>query len=447
MEKSIIAEIPPFVLKKLSVEYVERLGKALNVFYKDPNNFIEGMIEKGNSQNIDIMNLPHPLRKKYVGFIPIHIELGLTNDPRDTINFLDAVGDEEIQLHLLIAVLHDNSADFRKTTMMTLEQESTKNIGSLFPVIMPHRHLAAGNYHFEVTKALADLLDKTDVGKKTPCGFLRAPYSCCYIECRADIDIYNDESGLHKMEGFYLNQFTHEAECVDREVALVKRNEKFDTLLSCAIQKGYVKKDGGDVRAIEVLFTGSPLGKNGIFDDATFNFTLLMQDEVKTVEEIIAFHIDHYTNMTGAELRGMPMQSVPMKAGRDTEQFSKCVELLSKVLLYINSDIAERREIKAVGEIEKRIKATSNVSKKRKLERQLAKVEDKIIIGSDSYPSLVPNGSDHIGRTVKTHWRRGHFKPQRYGKGFKDIKTIWIQPTLINSGSNTGPSSKKYEVR
>lgn len=36
------------------------------------------------------------------------------------------------------------------------------------------------------------------------------------------------------------------------------------------------------------------------------------------------------------------------------------------------------------------------------------------------------------GRTVGPHWRRGHHRQQRYGKGLTEKKRIWIFPTQVN---------------
>jgi hypothetical protein len=40
--------------------------------------------------------------------------------------------------------------------------------------------------------------------------------------------------------------------------------------------------------------------------------------------------------------------------------------------------------------------------------------------------------------TVATHWRRGHWRNQRHGKGFADTKLVWIAPTLVKSENNSG---------
>ncbi len=34
----------------------------------------------------------------------------------------------------------------------------------------------------------------------------------------------------------------------------------------------------------------------------------------------------------------------------------------------------------------------------------------------------------------RPHWRRGHFKHQRHGKGNLSIRVIWVKPVLVNKG-------------
>jgi hypothetical protein len=46
------------------------------------------------------------------------------------------------------------------------------------------------------------------------------------------------------------------------------------------------------------------------------------------------------------------------------------------------------------------------------------------------YDQIVGDGGEPGQK--RTHWRRGHFRHQRFGEGRRGIKVIWIQPMLIN---------------
>lgn len=39
------------------------------------------------------------------------------------------------------------------------------------------------------------------------------------------------------------------------------------------------------------------------------------------------------------------------------------------------------------------------------------------------------------GWTVRPHWRRGHYRQQRYGVGLSQRKTLWIKPKFVNAGA------------
>lgn len=41
------------------------------------------------------------------------------------------------------------------------------------------------------------------------------------------------------------------------------------------------------------------------------------------------------------------------------------------------------------------------------------------------------------GSGVKAHWRRGHFRDQRHGPGFQQVKRIWIRPVKVSAGESS----------
>lgn len=44
------------------------------------------------------------------------------------------------------------------------------------------------------------------------------------------------------------------------------------------------------------------------------------------------------------------------------------------------------------------------------------------------------NQSDaESGITLRTHWRKGHLREQRWGEGLQQVKLIWIEPVLVNA--------------
>lgn len=61
-------------------------------------------------------------------------------------------------------------------------------------------------------------------------------------------------------------------------------------------------------------------------------------------------------------------------------------------------------------------------------------------INSDGYTlvrffgkEFIGNGKSHAAGVKKTHWRKGHWRQQRYGAELALVKRLWIKPTIINS--------------
>lgn len=47
---------------------------------------------------------------------------------------------------------------------------------------------------------------------------------------------------------------------------------------------------------------------------------------------------------------------------------------------------------------------------------------------------------------IKSHWRRGHWRNQLFGKGLRDAKLIWIQPVLVGPKSADAAEPSIYNV-
>lgn len=73
--------------------------------------------------------------------------------------------------------------------------------------------------------------------------------------------------------------------------------------------------------------------------------------------------------------------------------------------------------------------------------------KEKSALSADSYAIVRLVGSevvDSVGRgsggSLRTHWRRGHWRFQRHGEGLSQRKRIWIKPVLVGSDLGTVPS-------
>ena len=55
-------------------------------------------------------------------------------------------------------------------------------------------------------------------------------------------------------------------------------------------------------------------------------------------------------------------------------------------------------------------------------------------------PREQKNGDGHHASPI-LHWRCGHWRSQRWGLGRRDVKTIWIEPTMVNADSGKEPEA------
>ncbi|NCA71647.1 MAG: hypothetical protein EOM91_16515, partial [Sphingobacteriia bacterium] len=100
-------------------------------------------------------------------------------------------------------------------------------------------------------------------------------------------------------------------------------------------------------RVIELIFTGSPIGKRYALDDASQDLTLLIQDEDECLSSVLDRHVAEYSKPQWHEsalLSPLPIEIRCMTAA---------IAALSKVLLYLNLPEAEQRRITERGDLEK----------------------------------------------------------------------------------------------
>lgn len=55
-------------------------------------------------------------------------------------------------------------------------------------------------------------------------------------------------------------------------------------------------------------------------------------------------------------------------------------------------------------------------------------------------------GDSEPGRSVRPHWRSGHFRRQLHGKGRSLVSVRWIMPTVVNAGKGSVPEGRVYRV-
>jgi hypothetical protein len=106
-------------------------------------------------------------------------------------------------------------------------------------------------------------------------------------------------------------------------------------------------------------------------------------------------------------------------AAKDSRFLADLVALVVKFVLAMNSSPALRED----GVIVKMRKVSKGQVKEEEWSPNYVGRHFKIERGGST-----PGGG---GGTVRSHWRRGHFRRQHYGEALSLVKTIWIQPILV----------------
>ena len=70
----------------------------------------------------------------------------------------------------------------------------------------------------------------------------------------------------------------------------------------------------------------------------------------------------------------------------------------------------------------------------------------KINYIGNTYKKSVNRNTDTPNKNVSPHWRRGHWRNQRYGEKLVEKKLIWIKPVIVNRDIGTPQKGHIYET-
>jgi hypothetical protein len=308
------------------------------------------------------------------------------------------------------------------------------NMGSFVLTLARARLRAHHDPIVQLTPALQAMLAETDLSAELPAAYLRSPYPFAYLAFARPnaLRVANQTSGLHECEGVYLGSYELPPGAEALEYASETGNLNLDP--------------GKPARLVEIVVTGSPVGKRHPLDDSSQNITLLIQDEDERLQDVIERHLAWYGSPQAYCHPGMK----PLRVD-DLELIRPVVDLLAKALLYLNLSDAEKRRVNERSDLERRRKGLGQ-KKQARLQRKLATAYDRIVIGPASVPAPEePQGDDSTSetpRSVKAHWRRGHFRSIRYGEKLGKQRLGWIKPVLVNADQAFEPvKTKPYVVR
>lgn len=282
--------------------------------------------------------------------------------------------------------------------------EGTTEMGSAFSLMLYLRQTISPQPHFLIEDSLLEMLEHTDIADDVPVSLLQLPFPRCYVElgrsrhCHAHVP--NPASGLHVLEGAYLE-------------------------MADSPQKG---------PGLYVMLTGSPLGHDNAMDDATSSLFVPTRDLQQPLRDALA----QARAQSGALATQLGLRPSPQEY---FEHEVDALKLLVKALLYINLPQARKQQKAALTEALAAAHSKKNPAKRARALRAARGLSDYILVSA----SDTPTRSGQPGhRGVKAHWRRGHYRMQRYGVQLSLQRLIFVQPTLV--GETAVQPASQYRV-
>lgn len=309
---------------------------------------------------------------------------------------------------MVIEQLSREDRSFAHFARNSMEAPGSTYSGNLWWLLDYLRWRTQGRHLFQTTDALDQMLASTDMGEGIPAHWIRAPYAIQYLQCTeslsSPLQLWHAQSGEHRLEGGY-------------------------------ILTGVVPEplpEAGQ-RYLEMVLTGSPLGKRNNTDDCTSSITLVVPDEDATMLEVLEHSLAKNDERKGA-------------SEEEKRYLRPAIFHMAKILLYLNSNQVLRSEVPERSLMEARLKGLKGGGKRAKLLRQLPRAYDRIIIGPKTRPSP-SSGSGETGRRLPAHWRRGHFRHQPFGEGRAQHRLIWIAPLLVHADEALTVEGKPYLLK
>lgn len=370
-----------------------------------------------------VMALPHPVRIEAATGAAIDSQILEHAAPLATLQpiLMDETTPTEVLINI-VPGLHDlalhHFGAFRGGGM-----------GTFVLILTRGRLRAHGDPILKVAPTLQGLLAESDLDKDLPIRFFRAPYPLAYIEFARPnpLRVPNRQSGLHECEGVYIGSYQLPAG---------------HPMFADSVRNKALKLDPSKAgRAVELVMTGSPVGKANAVDDASQNLLLLIQDEDECLNRVLERHIAFYNTPAAYSSPGM----VPLDPA-EMQTLSPIVSELAKVLVYLNLPDAELVPTQERTDLERRLKGLGP-KKAARLKRQIGTAYDYILIGPSVEAEHETGTTDaESSAQVRPHWRRGHFRRVRYGEGRSEMRMAWIKPVLVNGSSVVGTVKPKGYV-
>ena len=152
-------------------------------------------------------------------------------------------------------------------------------------------------------------------------------------------------------------------------------------------------------------------------------------DNLEITDNDPSYIIEHSTYQDGSPRREFKRIETHLNTTNRPEYLAVITSLVFNALCYL--DWRDRDVVKRYSD--PKLQAELDRSPKKKQERVQHKAQQlgyrKLWFCGFSSPRVECSG-DH-GKTVATHWRRGHWRRQAWGKGRSEHRLTWIKPVIV----------------
>ena len=281
-----------------------------------------------------------------------------------------------------------------------------------------------GRNIFHFSENITELLKQTDV-LDIDISLIKLPYSNFYIDL-SSAKIPFEENSSEIIEGAFIRDDYHDGDDYER-----------------AINIDFVSKE-----YIEKYWT---INKDLCWDtERGFHSILLFldrKDNLRTVQDAISFDKSGFV--------GSPIFDDRDENTKDAlynihKQFvDRTINFIINCLLYLTTkevDIDEKYPVDLPIHLRTKLE---KANKKRKKEVAHSEISQNGFtkIKYVGY-KLKSNKSINIsGGEVAPHWRRGHWRNQKFGENLSDAKLIWIMPTIVNKEKGEPQKGHIYDFK
>lgn len=312
------------------------------------------------------------------------------------------------------------------------EKEKSDNYLKFSNFISWKKWYDGGRNIFSFSKEILEMLNYTDVDNVS-INSIKLPYSNFYLSIKP-LGLYLDEDTKELIEGVFVNDNQH----------FTDGRKRLEFQFAGSFEKTYEKH--------------SKQGLPKVYKGNFWDFDLFFNEKINI--NTIQDSLDDEIEMLELEIFPEEEKNSDTKVVTDNKlDFYKrkvdftnnIVKLIINCLLYLslpkeNQDISERYPDNLPHNFNRKMNFAKGKKEIEKIHKRIKETGFSSIkyIG-DNYRKNHSTNSE-IGVLISSHWRRGHWRHQAFGKEFKQKKLVWIHPTIVNSQNGNPEKGHVYKI-